>query len=103
MPEFLDPDQLALRDKCHQFAKDHLVQNITGQATASPGRNRQNAAERNETALFAKETGIYRMTQDHLVQGQVRQAKKLEYIGVWHRKSNFALHEKLLHPITRTT
>ena len=53
MPEFLDPDQLALRDKCHQFAKDHLVQNITGQATATP----------DEIVRFAKETGIYRMTQ----------------------------------------
>ena len=53
MPEFLDPDQLALRDKCHQFAKDHLIQNITGQATAT----------RDEIVRFAKETGIYRMTQ----------------------------------------
>ena len=49
MPEFLNPDELALRDKCHQFAKDHLGQNITGQATAT----------RDEIVRFAKETGIY--------------------------------------------
>ena len=53
MPEFLNPDELALRDKCHQFAKDHLVQSVTGQATAT----------RDEIIRFAKEAEIYRRTQ----------------------------------------
>ena len=53
MPEFLKPDQLTLRDTCHLFAKDHLVLSITGQANAT----------RDEIIRFAKEAGIYRMTQ----------------------------------------